>query len=250
MNSIEKTLEILDLFFESDSELSIGEISKLTNINPSTIHRIAAILVKRGYIDHPQKKGGYSLSTTKLLHLLGVIKKRLKVRTVALPYIRKLSQNVNEAVELSLCHSQVAYNIEVINIDRLSNVTADSRTFNLYSTGVGKVFLAYMSDDEFQHYINSIILQPRTPNTITDVDEMKKELKKIRKNGVAFDDEEHELGVRNIAAPVRNWENNVIAAIGIIGLTTRISRQRMIELAPQVKNIAEEISYKMGYVKE
>jgi IclR family KDG regulon transcriptional repressor len=236
MNSIEKTLEILDLFFEKDSELSISEISKLTNINPSTIHRIAAIFVKRGYVDHPHKKGGYSLSTPKLLHLLGVIKKRLKVRTVALPYIRKLSQNVNEAVELSLCHGQVAYNIEVINIDRLLNVTADSRTFNLYSTGVGKVFLACMSDDEFQHYINGIVLQPRTPNTITDVDEMKRELKKIRKNGVAFDDEEHELGVRNIAAPVKNWENNVIAAIGIIGLTTRIS--------------AERISHEMGYIEE
>jgi IclR family KDG regulon transcriptional repressor len=250
MNSIEKTLEILDLFFERDSELSISEISKLTNINPSTTHRIATILVKRGYIDHPHKKGGYSLSTPKLLQHLGIIKKRLKIRTVALPYIRKLSQDVNEAVELSLCHGQVAYNIEVINIDRLLNITADSRTFNLYSTGVGKVFLASMSDDEFQHYINGIVLQPRTPNTITDVDEMKRELKKIRKNGVAFDDEEHELGVRNIAAPVRNWENNVIAAIGIIGLTTRISRQRMIELAPEVKNTAEKISHEMGYVKE
>lgn len=250
MNSIEKTLEILDLFFEKDIELSISEISKLTNINPSTTHRIAAILVKRGYIDHPHKKGRYSLSIPKLLHFVGVIKKRLKVRTVALPYIRKLSQNVNEAVELSLCRGQVAYNIEVINIDRLLNITPDSRTFNLYSTGVGKVFLAYMSDDEFQLYINSIVLQPRTPNTITDVGELKRELKKIRENGVAFDDEEHELGVINIAAPVRDWENNVIAAIGIIGLTTRISRQRMIELAPKVKNTAEKISREMGYVKE
>ena len=250
MNSIDKAFEILDIFFENDRELSISEISKLTNINPSTTHRIAAILVKRGYIDHPHKKGRYSLSTTKLLHFAGVIRKRLKVRTVALPHIRKLSQNVNEAVELSLCHGQIAYNIEVINIDRLLNITADSRTFNLYSTGVGKVFLAYMSDDEFQHYVNSIVLRPRTPNTITDVDEMKRELRKIRENGVAFDDEEHELGVRNIAAPVRDWENNVIAAVGIIGLTTRISRQRMIELAPEIKSTAEKISHEMGYIEE
>jgi IclR family KDG regulon transcriptional repressor len=250
MNSIEKAFEILDLFFEKDSELSISEVSRLTNINPSTTHRIAAILVKRGYVDHPHKKGMYSLNTAKLLHFAGIIRKRLKVRTVALPYIRKLSQKVNEAVELSLCRGPLAYNIEVINIDRLLNITADSHTFNLYSTGVGKVFLAYMSDDEFQHYVNGIVLQPRTPNTITDADELKRKLREIRENGVAFDDEEHQLGVRNIAAPVRDWENSVIAAIGIIGLTTRISRQRMIELAPEVKSTADKISHEMGYIEE
>ncbi len=247
MNSINKAFEILDIFFEREGELSISEISKLTSINSSTTHRIAAILVKRGYVDHPHKKGKYSLSASKLVHLVGVIRKRLKVRTVAATYLKKLSQDVNEAVQLSVCRGQVAFNIEVINVDRLLNVTADSRTFNLYSTGVGKVFLAHMSDSELQQYFGGIVLRRRTPNTITDIDELKRHLHKIRENGVAFDDEEHELGVRNIAAPIRDWENNVVAAIGVIGLTAHISRQRMVELAAQVKNIADKISHDMGY---
>jgi IclR family KDG regulon transcriptional repressor len=249
MNSVNKAFEILELFLQKEGELSISEVSKLTGINPSTTHRITTILVKRGYVDHPHKNGKYSLSNAMLVSFARVVRSKLKVRTIALPYLRKLSQNVNEAVELSLCRGHVAFNIEVVNIDRLLNVTADSRTFNLYSTGVGKVFLAHMSDDEFQLYVDSIILKPRTPNTIIDIDELKRHLRKIRENGVAFDDEEHELGVRNIAAPIKDWENNVVAAIGVIGLTTRISRQRMVKLAPQVKSIAEKISNEMGYME-
>lgn len=249
MDAINKAFEILDVFFTRGEALSITEIAKLANISASTSHRITSILVDRGYIEQDGKRGKYSLSRQKLVYLAGIIKKRLKIRNIALPYLKELSQTVNEAVLMSLRRGYVVYNLEVVNSDRLLNITPDSTTFSLYSTGVGKTFLAYMSEKDLNEYLSSIILKPRTPNTITDVDELKRHLKKTRKDGVALEDEEQELGLRMVSAPVFDWDENVIAAIGVLGPTSRITRQGMVEMSPLVKQYALQISRAMGYLQ-
>jgi len=246
MDSINKAFEILEIFFKTDEELSISDIARITGLSSSTSHRITSILVKRGYIDQSHKRAKYKLSSKKLVDFARLIRHRLKLRNIALPFMKELTDNVDEAVELSLRHGNIAYNVEVVNSDRLLNITPDSSTFNLYSTAVGKVFLAYYSQKELREYFNEIKLIPRTPNTITDPDELRRQLNKIKQDGVAFDDEEHELGVRSVAAPIKDWDENVIAALGVVGPSIRISRQRMVELAPFVASCAFQISHAMG----
>jgi DNA-binding IclR family transcriptional regulator len=167
-----------------------------------------------------------------------------------LPFLRELSQTVNEAVLMSLRRGQIVFNVEVVNAERFLNVTPDSTTFNLYSTGVGKMFLANMSEKDLEEYLSSVILKPRTPNTITDMDELKRHLNKIKKDGVAYDDEEQELGLRMIAAPIFDWDEKIAAAIGVVGPSSRISRQRMVEIAALVKKYALQISQAMGYSRD
>jgi DNA-binding IclR family transcriptional regulator len=120
----------------------------------------------------------------------------------------------------------------------------------IYTAGVGKTFLANMSEKDLEEYLSSVILKPRTPNTITDMDELKRHLNKIKKDGVAYDDEEQELGLRMIAAPIFDWDEKIAAAIGVVGPSSRISRQRMVEIAPLVKKYALQISQAMGYSRD
>jgi len=87
---------------------------------------------------------------------------------------------------------------------------------------------------------------PRTAKTISNKEELAKEIIQIRRNGFAIDDEENELGLRSVAAPIKDWEGRVIAAISIIGLTTRITKTRLQELAPIVKDYALRISQAMS----
>lgn len=249
MDAINKAFEILDVFFNTDSDLSITELAKLAKISTSTSHRITSILVDRGYLEQTQKRGKYSLSTQKLVYLSGIVKRRLKVRNVALPFLKELSQGLNEAVLMSVRRGHFVYVVEVVNSDRLLNVTPDSSTYNLYSTGIGKVFLAYLSEKDLDEYFSSIVLKPRTQNTITEVDELKRQLKIIQKEEISFDDEEQELGLRMVAAPIFDWDQNIVAAIGVLGPSNRISRQRMIDLAPIIKQFAYKISQALGYSK-
>jgi IclR family transcriptional regulator, KDG regulon repressor len=247
MDAINKAFEILEVFLNAERDLSITELAKLAKISTSTSHRITAILVNRGYLEQTQKRGKYSLSPQKLVYLSGIVRKRLKVRNAALPFLKELSQTVNEAVLLSIRRGQMVYVVEVVNSNRLLNITPDSSTFDLYSTGIGKVFLANISERDLDEYLSGIVLKPRTPNTITDVDELKRHLGKIQRDGIAFDDEEQELGLRMVAAPVFDWDQYVVAAIGVLGPSSRISRQRMIEIIPVVKYYALRISQALGY---
>jgi IclR family transcriptional regulator, KDG regulon repressor len=247
MDAINKAFEILEVFLKTGDELSISDVSELTKISSSTAHRITSILVKRGYINQHKKRGKYSLSPQKLVELLGIIRKRLNIRTVALPYMNELSLKVDEAVEMALRSGNIAFNLEAVNLNHILNLRPESNTFNLYSTGVGKVFLAYMPERELKEYLSKVQLKPRTPYTITKVDELKKELNRIRRNGVAFDNEEHDMGMRMVASPVMDWEGNVVAAVGIMGYSRRISKQRMTTLASTVKEYALKISQALGY---
>jgi IclR family transcriptional regulator, KDG regulon repressor len=246
VDAINKAFQIFELFLNTDNELSIAEIAKETQITTSTSHRIVNMLVKRGYLEQSHKRGKYSFSSKKLVDFSRIVKHRLKVRNVALPFMRELSQSVNEAVELSLRFGQIAYNSEVVNSNRLLNVTPDSATFNLYSTGVGKVFLAYMNEKELEDYLSNVKLEPRTPKTIIDREELKNQLIRIKHDGIAFDDEEHETGVRVVAAPVKDWDDNLIAAVGVVSPTSRMNKTTMQEIAPVVKKYADLISRAMG----
>jgi IclR family transcriptional regulator, KDG regulon repressor len=249
MDAINKAFEILDVFFNTESDLSITELAKLAKISTSTSHRITSILVNRGYIEQNQKRGKYFLSTQKLVFLSQIVRRRLKIRNIALPFLKELSQTVNEAALISLRRGQMAYVVEVVNSDRLLNITPDSSTFNLYSTGIGKIFLAYMSNKDLDEYLSSIVLKPRTPNTITNIDDLKRQLAIILAEGIAIDDEEQEMGLGMVAAPVFNWDQDVIAAIGVLGPSSRISKHRMIEISPLLKQYSLKVSNALGYVQ-
>jgi IclR family transcriptional regulator, KDG regulon repressor len=246
LDAINKAFEILELFLHSEEELSINDVSERTKITYPTAHRITSALVKRGYLLQPEKRGKYSVHPGKLSEFIGIIRKKLNVRTIALPYLHDLSQTVNEAVLLGVRRGHAAINIDVVNRGRLLNVTPDTATLGLYYTGAGKVFLAYLTDKEFQNYLSTLVMTPKTANTITEKDTLVKQMNEVRRIGVAFEDEEYEIGLRSIAAPIRDWEGRVVAAISIIGPTARINKQRLSELATIIKDYALRISQAMG----
>lgn len=245
MDAINKAFEIFELFLHSDHDLSINDVSARTKITYPTAHRITSKLVKRGYILQPQKRGKYSVHPRKLAEFIGAIRKKLNIRVIASPFLHDLSETANEAVLLAVRRGLIAINIEVVNRS-LINVIPDSSTLTLYCTGAGKVFLAYMSEKEFSAYINGLVMLPKTPKTLSNKEDLAKEIDQIRRNGIAFDDEENELGLRSVAAPIRDWEGRVIAAISIIGLTARINKARLQELTPLVKDYALRISQAMN----
>jgi IclR family KDG regulon transcriptional repressor len=247
MDAISKAFKILGLFLETENDLSLTDVAGSVRISSSTAHRIISILVKTGYLEQRKTRGKYSLSTRMLVDFAGIIRKRLHVRTVALPYLNELSHATDEAVIMAQRFGEIAFNVELVNRNRILNLRADSNSYNLYSTGVGKVFLAYMPPAELKSYLKKVELKPRTPHTITDPDKLKKELGKIRRSGVAFDDQQHELGTRMVAAPVKDWEGNVAASVGVLGYSRRISKKRMADLGTIVKDYTSRISKAMGY---
>jgi IclR family transcriptional regulator, KDG regulon repressor len=248
MEAINKAFEILDVFLKNDRPFSIYEIAKITGFKTSTAYRVTNILIKRGYVYQQNKRGKYLLSTKKLIEFAGLVKGRLNVRNVAMPYLHELSKTADESAALALCLGNSAFDSDIVSTTHRWNIRSDIANFGLYSTSTGKTFLAHRTEKDLKEYFDSIQLIPKTSNTIIDEDEIRLQLKKIRQEGVAFDYEEHELGLLGVASPIWDSDDNVIAAISILAPTLRVNRHKLIELAPLVKQYAYEISKAMGHI--
>jgi len=117
----------------------------------------------------------------------------------------------------------------------------------LYCTALGKVLLAYIPEEERKKILGEKMLPRLTENTITDKRELEKELDKVKEQGFALDREENEKDVRCIAAPIRNYQGEVIAAISISSPIFRIDKNIQNNLKGTLLETSKKISKRLGY---
>jgi len=185
MESANRLIDVLEVFLNTPQGVGIVDLAKRSGNNVTTSYRIASSLVKRGYLIQPRKRGKYYLSP-KLLRFNSVIKMSNKVRDVACPFLYQLNGETKESVNLAILDGNEALYVEHIETDyNLRLFTQVGRRVPLYCTGIGKLFLANMTDDELRSYINSQKLICYAPNTITNIEQLEKEIALIRRDGVA-----------------------------------------------------------------
>ncbi len=250
MKTVEKTIDILEVFLKQGDEFGIVELANLSGLNISTAHRIASALVKRGYLNQQRKGERYSLSP-KLLQFSSIIRKRMKIGDVALPFLYKLNKIIDENVNLAILDADGAVFIEVVESSHyLRPFPQLGAKEPLHCTAVGKVFLAHMRDEELEKFLNSNDLPYSTENTIRDASKLKQELPVIKREGTAIDNEEFVPGVKCVASPIKDVDGDVVAAISISAPSARLYSERVEELKPLVKRCALAISQAMGYMGE
>ncbi|TDT51031.1 IclR family transcriptional regulator [Fonticella tunisiensis] len=247
IQSVDRALQILECFSRENRELGVTEISKYLGLHKSTTFGLLSTLESRGYVEQNLDNGKYRLGL-KLFELGNLVHEGLDLRKQAYPFLKELVDKYQETV-----HLVVNDRGEAVYIDKVEGPGA-IRMYSqvgkrppMYCTGVGKAILAYMPDKEVDRILFEKGLRPFTPNTITDVDKLKAHLAEIREQGYSFDNEEIEIGLRCVAAPIKNHKGEVIAAISVAGPSTRMTWEKMNILAISVKEAAVNISRRMGY---
>ena len=225
------------------SPVNLKQLAAETKLHPSTAHRILAVMVEHRLVDRIEP-GTYRLGI-RLLELGSVVRSRISVRQEALPHMQALHEELGETVNLSVRHDD-----EVVYIERTSNTNAMMRVVQiigarapLHITAVGKLFLAAESADRSADYVRRTGLPRFTDNTLTDAENLGKELDKIRRQGYAFDNEEAERGVSCIGAGIYNDEGRIVAGLSVSAPSDRLNRA----WAAQVRQAAENISRAIGY---
>jgi IclR family KDG regulon transcriptional repressor len=251
--SLSKGLSILKLFLNDKQDMTLNEIAELSGLNKPTACRIATTLVKNGFLTQTGKRGKYSLGII-YLGFSKVINSRLRVRSVALPYLAELSKQLKESTIIAYKNNwttdvftETIHEIYPSN-NVLKAVPEDGTGMSLYATCLGKIILAEMSNKEFQTYFRKTKIIQFTPNTIIDIDRMKEHLIKIRNDGVSYDDEEFSLGVKGVAVGLKDSEGNIIGAIGVIVPSARLNQEKINIYLPKIKRCASKISKEMGFV--
>lgn len=248
MKSLNKALDILEVFLDvGGSEIRLSEVAQLTGLNKATVSRIVSILVKRGYLRQVERRGKYVLST-KFLDFSTIIKQRNRIRDIAMPNLIRLNRLVEESVALFSLDRERAIFIEEVHSKYPVRITPDP-TFSvpLYCTAIGKILLASKTEQELEEYFRHTDMRAYTPKTITDLNDFKSHLMTIAKEGVAYDDEEITPGLGMVAVGIRDAEEKLVAGIGVMGPSQRLTRARMEEITPYVKHCAMEISIDLGY---
>jgi len=247
MQSLNRTLDVIELIADRRG-IGVREIAQISGLPPATVHRIVAALVKRGYLNKDRRTHHYTLSP-KFLILGERVQEQLDIVAIARPHLEALMSATRE--NANLC---IRDGYKVIYIDQVGSPEHNLQIFTklggsapLYASGVGKVFLAHMRASEFDAYLKAVKLRPFTDHTKTTPSALRAELDAIRKRGHGVDDQERELGVRCVAAPVFNHARQIVAAISISGASQRIPKQRLKKLGPQVVAGAQAISMAMGY---
>ena len=240
--TVVKALDITEVFLKNDGPLSLTEISRLTGLNAATTYRLVSTLSKRGYLSPHQSKGMYTLGL-KMLDYNFAIRRNLKFIDFAYLSLSKLSKEQNESVYLAVKDGDESVVIEEVGIDEELRINSPvGKRLKLHCTAGGKILMASLSAEEREAYYRRNKLQSFTKNTITDIDELEKQLEIAKTEGVAYDNEEYRMGIWAVAAPIYNTNGSVIAAAGLLVLRAHIVDDNTEKYTTAIKNCTGEIS--------
>jgi IclR family transcriptional regulator, KDG regulon repressor len=245
VRAVERALQIMGCFNDENPERGISDIAQVVGLHKATAHRIVTTLVNFGYLERADDGQKYRLGM-ELANLGFKVIRRMDLRREALPYMKQLVEEWDETCDLSLYDQGRVFYIEVFRGHRaLTIAAAVGQRLPPHCTASGKLFLAYLPPAELD-VILSQPLEAYTEKTITSPDELRTNLKNIRKQGYAVDFEEFEEGICAIAAPIFNRSGNVIAALGSPSPTSRITPEQIVQIAESFKQAARAISRRMG----
>jgi IclR family KDG regulon transcriptional repressor len=249
LKALDKSLAILEILSQENSPLSIAELSERLGIYPSTIHRILDTLRYWGYVEQDSDTQRYQLGL-KVLELGMAKLQRMELVEEAAPYLKELREQSNETVHLAvLDEGEVLYLAKEESAQSIRMVSRVGRRLPGHCTGLGKVLLANLEEEEQEKIIEEKGLPRFTENTITDKKKLREELSKVRQRGFAEDRGEHEKDLRCLAAPVKDHGGKVIAAISISLPAFRMNASKKIKLRETLIRTCEDISKRLGYNK-
>nr|WP_263323473.1 IclR family transcriptional regulator [Neobacillus sp. Marseille-Q6967] len=247
IQSIERAADVLELFLTSHQELSVKEISDKLGLSKSTVHGIIKTLEFRGYLQQNPDDLKYKLGL-KLFELGNMVSNHFDLGKIARPIIKELVDELKETVHLVVFERGEVIYVEKLDGPRALRIYSQvGKKAPLHCTGVGKSILAFQEEEEIERLLSNAELEPYTEFTMTERDEIKKHLQTVREQGYATDDEEIELGLKCVAAPIFDHKGNAIAAISCAAPKMRMDDDRLTEVIQRIKESALRISQSMGY---
>ena len=241
--SVEKTLQIVEVMAAAREPLRLADIAGQVKMPASTTLRMVNTLVQKGYARQEPDTLRYRL-TLKFARIGSLVSAQLSIRDVARPVLLSLSDQFQESACLAIEEDMRVIYVDVVDgPDGMLKITQRiGKRAPMHCTGVGKLMLTQYTPAELRELVRAKGLVSLTPNTLVTLEALERELQAVRARGYAMDDEECELGARCVAAPIRNYEGRVVAAISLSGPVSRMHPRRIEEIAPSLMAAARGIS--------
>lgn len=250
IGSVIKAVEVLEELAKSEDGLGVTEISNRLNYGVSATYHLLNTLKQCNIIEQDKKTKKYRIGF-ELFRICGMAKRQNALASLAQPYLDKLREMVGETSNLVVLDgNEVIYIAQSESTKLLKLFTQLGAKVPFYCTGGGKAILAYQPKKVQDLVLNNTNFIKFTGNTLSDINELVRELDIIRQQGYAMDNEEREEGVTCIATPVFDCYGEAIASISISGPTYRLKEKGIATIIKNVTDTAKELSESLGYVEK
>jgi DNA-binding IclR family transcriptional regulator len=244
-----RAISLLKLFTDDQPEWGLTELAETANLNKTTTYRLLTALESEDLIKRDPNSDVYRLGPFAIT--LGSRALRANdLRTLCQPELKKLAALAKETASLELLIDREIFILDEVTADRVISGGQDIGShWPAHATSTGKAMLAALSKERLNELLPGL-LTAVTPHTVTDLDLFCEELAKTRIRGYAIADEELEIGLVAVAAPIMNYDKEAVAAISLAGPKVRLDADRITELSQRVREAARRISVQLGFPME
>jgi DNA-binding IclR family transcriptional regulator len=247
VKSAERTLAILELMTRHEQPLTFTEIAHALRYPRSSLHGLLRTLVERGWADFDPDQRAYTLGI-RTLEAGNAYTRALGLVERAVPLMEKIRDGIDETVQLAVLDG--LHNVYVAKVDGRQTLTLASevgRRLPAYATGVGKVLLAGLGQEELDARLAGGPLEPITSHTIIDKALLREHLQHVRRRGFSIDNEEYTLGIRCVAVPIFDYSRRVVAAMSVSVPAIRFTPGHRERAHLLLTGAAQRMSEALGY---
>lgn len=246
VRTLERGLSVLTALAEF-GEATLTQVAKKVGLSASTTYRLLETLRQQGYVEWEERSGLFSVGL-RAYQVGAAFSVRNTLLGAAQSEMQALVDDLNETANLAVRRAGEAVYVHQVEARQMMRMfTHIGAVAPLHCSGVGKVLTAWLPDTEVRHLVGPGPYPAYTPNSITTLPALTRELDAVRAQGYALDDEERELGVRCLATPIRDARGDIVASLSISAPTSRFPKKNIPETLERVRAASNQISARLGW---
>jgi IclR family transcriptional regulator, pca regulon regulatory protein len=239
VQSLQRGLAVIRAFDADHPKLTLSEVAAATGVTRAAARRFLLTLTELGYVRAEGRR--FSL-TAKVLELGYAYLSSLTLPEVAEPHLEALVAEVNESTSVSVLDGPDIVYVARVPVSRIMTVAISVGTrFPAYATSMGRVLLAGLPEPELEQYLSGLNPKSLTNRTVNSIETLRTELERVRAQGWALVNQELEEGLRAVAAPIRDPDGTVVAALNISAHASRTLESMRRDLLPPLLAAAARI---------
>jgi IclR family transcriptional regulator, KDG regulon repressor len=247
VRAVDRALDILLCFTREEPARSLTQIAESIHMSKTTVHRLLATLENKRFITRDHATGLYRLGF-RFIEMASLVLQDADLPRWAQPYLRRLSTEYGETVDLSILDGSHVIYLEVIESpQRVKLAAAVGQRLPAYFTASGKALLAYLPEDAVRKIIGDNLAES-SRNNPSSIEEMIADLRATAERGYAISEQEYEDAINAVAAPIFDKDKNPIASIAIVGPSYRLNKDRLPTLGESLREMTRVISSEIGLV--
>lgn len=240
VQSLAKGLAVIQAFDAAHPEQTLSDVARSTGLTRATARRFLLTLIDLGYM---RTDGRLFRLTPQVLNLGHAYLSSLQLPEIAQPHLRELSDQVGESSSVAVLDGSDIVYVARVALKRIMTVAITVGTrFPAYATSMGQVLLADLDPQELDEVLARTDLAPLTPQTVTNRSQLEKELAGVRESGYSLNDQQLEIGLVSLAAPIRGSDGRVIAAVNVSTRAGNAEQLRTEQFLPALLRAATAIS--------